>query len=571
MKQNKSSLFQLVGWAGLVEYALLALLSPMASALVALSLQPIVDTGLSGNLNAFGQACLAAVLLSAFDLLLYHRMQCRRAALIHRCTRRLRLRYFQQIFQQKPQHFFAQDSSDYLSKLTDDAPLISSDFLGSALDIYRCMWSLVASLAVLATAGWEPVVLVLVCSLISVYLPKCLQDQSTQAQQAYLEANRTHLALSRESLHNFLPIRLYHLLAHQIQAYAPCVQAVEERDNARQRVRRTLDTLATAISQFSFLAILAGATFLVIQGKLSVGYTMSVTQLLGGVMAPFELLPGHWMALRTGKALHQKNLTQLEQGIDTPGRQILSRSPQRISLHQVAFAYPGQPPVLHHLTLELDCHKKYALVGASGCGKSTLAKLLPGFLSPTQGDITVDGMALANIAPCALYRAIGYQGQTVSFFCDTLEHNILLGRSLSPDAWDALLHQTQLQDLVEHLPQKAQTLVEENGKNLSGGQAQRVALARCLVNRPSFLVLDEINSALDPHTSAALEETILALEGVGVLAIHHRITSERMRRYDSILVLKNGSISEQGTWEELMAKQGDFYRLACPPTPSAAM
>lgn len=562
MKKQNMFLFALVEPTSLVKYALWGFLSPVVSALFALSLQPIVDTGLSGDLSAFGRACGAAVLLLVCDLLFYHRMQLCRTRLVNRCTYKLRLEYFQQMLQQKPACFFTQDSCIYLSKLTDDAPLIATDVLGSALDMYRCIWSLVASLAVLATAGWEAILLVLICALISVYLPKCLQHKSDQTQQAYLTSSRNHLGQAQETVSNFLPIRLYQLGARQLQAYTLCAQDMEQKDSIRQQVRLTLNCLVTAISQFGFLAILAGATFLVIQGKLSVGYTMSITQLLGGVMAPFELLPGHWMALRTGKALYESNRTQLQQGLDAPGQYLLSQPPRYICFHQVSFSYPHHPPVLRQLHLQLDYSKKYALVGESGCGKSTLAKLMMGFLSPTHGCITLDDKDIRDIAPQALYAVLGYQGQAPTFFRSTLEDNILLGRTLSPERWQALLQQSQLKEWVDHLPQQAQTPVEENGKNLSGGQAQRVALARCLAGQPNFLVLDEITAALDPHTALQLERTALSLPNVGVLAVTHHINEESMRLYDGILFLKNGIISEQGTWEELMARRGDFYRMA---------
>ena len=217
---------------------------------------------------------------------------------------------------------------------------------------------------------------------------------------------------------------------------------------------------------------------------------------------------------------------------------------------------------MEHLTLRLDCTKKYALVGSSGSGKSTLAKLLLGFLTPTQGSVTLDGIPLDQIEAGSLYRAVGYQSQNNTFFRDTLEHNILLGRSCSPEDWQQLLQEVQLAHWVAQLPQQAQTVVEENGKNLSGGQAQRVALARCLAGKPAFLVLDEITSALDPQTAGALMDTVLALEGVGLLAITHDLNGERLKRFDSILVLRDGSIIEQGSWEALMAQRGELYRLS---------
>lgn len=362
-KTNCTSIWRLAGPGALVCYALLAPLSALCSSLFALSLQPVVDTGLSGDLARFGLACLAAFLLGAVDLGLNHWTVCRQAALVHRCTNRLCQHYLHQILAQKVERLQGQDSAVYLSKLTADAPLISSGYLGNALDLYRSAWSLIASLAVLAAAGWELAALAVLCALVSLSLPKLLQRSADRAEAAYLDANRTHLAQAQEILTNFLLIRLYGLAPEQEARYGNAATQVERADNRRQVVRQRMNTLGSAISQLSFVLLLAGAMLLVIQGKLSVGYTMSLTQLLGGVMFPFEVLPGYWMALQTGKRLYRSNLEQLQNGLDTPGVQLLPHPPRQLALHGVSFAYPNRSPLVENLTLRLDCTKKYALVG----------------------------------------------------------------------------------------------------------------------------------------------------------------------------------------------------------------
>lgn len=560
-KQSTTSIWCLAGRGALAGYALLAPLSALCSTLFALSLQPMVDTGLSGDLGRFGRACVAALLLGAADLALQYWTTRRQAHLLHRCTRRLCETYLHLLLGQTVEHMQGQDSAAALSKLTGDAPLISAGYLGNVLDLYRGAWGLVSSLAMLAWAGWELAAVAVVCSLVSLALPKCLQGKSDRAEADYLTANRAHLAQAQEILTNFLLIRLHGLAPAQEARYHRCTAQVEQADNRRQGVRQGMDTLSGSISQLSFVLLLAGAMLLVIQGKLSVGYTMSLTQLLGGVMFPFEVLPGYWMALQTGKRLFHANLDQLNQGLDTPGTCALPHPPRQLSLHSVTFAYPNRPPLVENLTLHLDCTKKYALVGASGSGKSTLAKLLLGFLTPTQGAVTLDGIPLDQVEAGSLYGAVGYQSQSNTFFRDTLEHNILLGRSLPPETWARLLQQVQLEKWVAQLPDHAQTMVEENGKNLSGGQAQRVALARCLAGSPAFLVLDEITSALDPKTAGALMDTVLALDGVGALVITHHI-SQALSGFDAILVVRDGAIIEQGTWEALMARRGELYRLS---------
>ena len=136
------------------------------------------------------------------------------------------------------------------------------------------------------------------------------------------------------------------------------------------------------------------------------------------------------------------------------------------------------------------------------------------------------------------------------FFDDTIKENILLGKNLPEDTWNQIISASCLDDVFSKLPDKELTIINENGKNISGGEAQRICL------------FDEIVAALDNQNAREIEKSILSLENVGILQITHRIYEENMRRFDSILVLKDGRLSEQGTWDELMAQKGDFYQLA---------
>lgn len=205
------------------------------------------------------------------------------------------------------------------------------------------------------------------------------------------------------------------------------------------------------------------------------------------------------------------------------------------------------------MTLQLN--RKYAVVGYSGSGKSTLAKLIMGFLESERGDITIDNIPLQKIEESALYHKIACQEQNTCLFHDTFKENILLGKEIPDEEWNDLLQTTCLQEVWERLSDKERTTI------FSGGEAQRIALARCLVTRPKFLVLDEVLSALDMQTAGKIEQNLLALPNTGMLMITHRLYEENLKQYDSIFVMKDGRICEHGTWAELMKRNGEFCRL----------
>ena len=545
-------------------YLLLAPLCTTASTLFAMSLQPVIDAGLSGDLPAFARASVRAAGLVAADVLASYLEDAQRLKIKTACTRQLRDRYFRSFFQQSVQRFLETDSAVHLSKLTVDAEVVAEKYCENLLRMYRYIWSLLISVTAITTARWELAVYVVVFSLISVDLPKLFQKKADTAEAAYLSASNAHLAAAQEGVRNHLLIRLHALLPAQLKKYGEAAAGVERADRVRQRKQFAVNSAAAGISQMSFVLIIVFAMLLVMQGKLTVGYVMSVSQLLGGIMFPFEMLPGCILSYRTGRKLFDDNEAQIREASVKEGTAALppTRRTDRIQLDHVSFAYREDAPLLRDVSLSLEWGGKYALVGASGSGKSTLSKIVMGFLPPDAGTVTVSGLPLPELDKETLYRVVSYQSQDVTFLTDTIRNNILLGKELPSPDWERLIRDARLEDFLAKQPEGENALITENGKNISGGEAQRIGLARCLARGPRFMIFDEIAASLDNRNAAEIERAVLSLADAGVLTITHRIFEENMRCYDRIFFLKDGTVSEQGTWEELIGKRGGFYQLA---------
>lgn len=545
-------------------YLLCAPLAILASTLFAMSLQPVIDAGLAGDMAAFAAASSRAAALVVADVLAAYLEDVQRLKIKTACTRQLRDQYFSGFFQQRIQQFLETDSAAHLSKLTVDAEVISEKYCESLLHIYRYLWSLLISVAAIISARWELAIYVVVFSLISVNLPKLFQRRADAAEQDYLSAGKAHLDTAQESIRNYLLIRLHGLVPSQIKKYQRAAEDVERKDRSRRGKTFAINAAAGGVSELSFALTIIFAMLLVMDGKLSVGCVMSVSQLLGGIMFPFEMLPGCILSYRTGRKLFEGNRTGMEAAAAGEERATLPlpRDIRRIQVDGLSFAYQDAAPILNDVSLSLEGSKKYALVGASGSGKSTLSKIIMGFLSPDGGEVTINGLPVERISQEDLYSAVSYQSQSVTFFTDTIRNNILLGRLLPEGIWKAILRSARLEAMLDDLPEQEDSIIEENGKNISGGEAQRIGLARCLAKRPRFMIFDEIAASLDNQNALEIEKMILSLPDAGVLMITHRIYEENMREYDTIFVLKDGKISEQGTWNELIGKRGDLYQLA---------
>lgn len=545
-------------------YALICPFATVTSTAFAMSLQPIIDVGLTGDGRAFVTTTAAAVIIACLSELSFYIENIIKNGVVISYTKNLRIHYFRTFFQQDIARFLEKDSAEYLSKLTVDAEVIGQKYCESMLRLYKSLWSLAISSVCIASARWELAIYVLVISCISVNLPRLFQGKANASEQDYLESSSAHIKLAQESIRNYLVIRLFKLRPSQLEQYEQAVSAVERRDNTRKKRAFAVDAAAGAISSIGFILVIALCMVFVLQGKLSVGYTMSVSQLLGGIQFPFEILPGYLVAYRSGRDLYWTNEAELQKDVKAEGGKTLRLTPtdNRMEINQVSFSYnTDHPAILDGVSLSLDLKKKYAVVGESGSGKSTLAKIVMGLLEPSCGDVWLNGVPLCEIDKSSLYDVITYQDQTASFFNGTIKENIVLGEQLPENTWRQIITASCLDGLLDKLPEGEFTVIEENGKNISGGEAQRICLARCLARRPSFIIFDEIAAALDTQNAAAIEKSILSLENTGILQITHRIAEENMRQYDSIFVLKGGRIAEQGTWDDLVAQKGEFYRL----------
>jgi ATP-binding cassette subfamily B protein len=243
------------------------------------------------------------------------------------------------------------------------------------------------------------------------------------------------------------------------------------------------------------------------------------------------------------------------------GEQALIIQGGEVRFQQVDFAYHAQRPILQQLNLTIEAGKTLAVVGSSGAGKSTLTKLLFRFYDVDGGSICIDGQPIDTVGQRQLRQQLGIVPQDTVLFNDTLKNNLLYAK---PDASDAELQQVirlaHLETLLDQAEHGWDTRVGERGLKLSGGEKQRIAIARMLLKKPAIMVFDEATSSLDSQTERGIMEAIRQVSaGHTALIIAHRLST--VVDADTIAVLEQGKVVEQGSHSELMARQGRYYQL----------
>ncbi len=302
----------------------------------------------------------------------------------------------------------------------------------------------------------------------------------------------------------------------------------------------------------------------VVEGTLTLGDLVMVNAFLLQMFQPLSFLGVMYREIKQSMTDVERMFTLLhrpKEVEDAPDARTLAVTGGEVKFERVSFAYNADRPILHDVSFTIPAGKTVAAVGASGAGKSTLARLLFRFYDVNEGGIRIDGQDIRHVSQDSLRAAIGVVPQDTVLFNDSIYYNIAYGR---PDAAReeiiAAARAAHILDFIESLPQGWDTVVGERGLKLSGGEKQRVAIARTLLKNPVILVLDEATSALDTKTEKAIQSELLEIARSRTsLIIAHRLST--VVEADEILVMDDGRIIERGRHPELLARDGVYARM----------
>jgi ATP-binding cassette subfamily B protein len=367
-----------------------------------------------------------------------------------------------------------------------------------------------------------------------------------------------------DSLLNYETVKYFNNEHYELQRYDEKLTSWEGSAIKNQTSLSLLNVGQGAIIAvgLTILMLLAGQG--VVEGKLSLGDLVLINAFLLQLYLPLGFLGFVYREIRHSLADMERMFTLLDEQqetVDNIDASMLTVPHGTIQFNHVDFYYDSNRPILHDINFTIEAGKKLAIVGASGSGKSTLIRLLFRFYDPQAGSITIDGQDIRNVDQHSLRQAIGVVPQDTVLFNDTIYQNILYGNPrVDKQAVIDAAKQAHIHDFIEKLPDGYETLVGERGLKLSGGEKQRVAIARTLLKNPKIIIFDEATSALDSHSEQMINRELQSLStNKTTLAIAHRLST--ITDADTILVIDHGRIIEQGNHRELLATQGRYAAM----------
>ena len=524
-------------------------------------MQQLIDAA-SGAPGALPLAALAEitggfVVLCAVLFLLKYASEPR---FIARAMRQYKELAFQKLTEKSIASFRDESTAAYLSALTNDAASVEADYLAQQLAVITKTVTFFGALFMML--WYSPLLTAIAVGVTALPLAASLLTggRLQAAEKQVSERNRDFTAALSDCLSGFAVVKTFKAEREIFQLFAESNRALEQEKFSRRRLKVLIGMIGAVTGLVAQLGVFLAGAWLALSGSgLTAGTVILFVNLMNFMIGPVSELPALLAGRRAALGLIGKLADALEKDGSAGGSRMLSRLEHSIELRDVSFGYEAGKDVLHHVSARFEAGRAYAIVGGSGSGKSTLLNLLLAENTGYRGSVLLDGTELRELSPEALYGLMSVIHQNVFVFNASIRDNVSMFRKFPQKALDEAIRRAHLRELLD--ARGADYLCGENGKGLSGGEKQRVSIARSLLKKSSVLLVDEATAALDVQTAHQVSSDILDLTGMTRIVVTHSLEEALLRRYDGIFVLKNGTLAESGSFDELMQRKGYFYAL----------
>lgn len=555
-------------WKYLFKYKLLFFTRVLTISLAALSvicfdfmMGFIVDIFSNGETEKF----VPIILASIFLIILLFVTECVdgyvMSSYIKNTVNYLRCDIFTKILNKDMKDFFLDNSGKYISILYNDIKIIEDSLLNNIFLVISSFISFIISLLFLFSISPSIVIFIVIFGILGFVIPNALSKKLIIEKNNYSHNLEEITSVTKDLFSGFEVIKGFNIGSKINTIFKNSSNTVESTKKKCSILESIIKGFSLSFSVTVYLGVLILGGYLMYKGEISVGTAIIIIQLSTHIVGPVKTSISLINQIKSVSLIADKIDEILYDSCEDIEEVSLPKFENSIEVKNLDFSYTNDRKALNNINLTFEKNKKYAIVGESGCGKSTLIKLLMRYYKDYNGDILIDNKDIHKIFSNDLYKNMSMIQQNVFMFDDSIKENIKLFANYSDEEVLSICDRSGLSNLISRLPDGINSLVGENGNKLSGGEKQRIAIARSLINNTKILILDESTSALDNETAYNLESSLLSIDDLTLIVVTHKLIKNILLNYDEIIVMKDGMVIEKGSFDYLISLKGYFYSL----------
>ena len=555
-------------WKYLFKYKLLFFTRVLTISLAALSvicfdfmMGFIVDIFSNGETEKF----VPIILASIFLIILLFVTECVdgyvMSSYIKNTVNYLRCDIFTKILNKDMKDFFLDNSGKYISILYNDIKIIEDSLLNNIFLVISSFISFIISLLFLFSISPSIVIFIVIFGILGFVIPNALSKKLIIEKNNYSHNLEEITSVTKDLFSGFEVIKGFNIGSKINTIFKNSSNTVESTKKKCSILESIIKGFSLSFSVTVYLGVLILGGYLMYKVEISVGTAIIIIQLSTHIVGPVKTSISLINQIKSVSLIADKIDEILYDSCEDIEEISLPKFENSIEVKNLDFSYTNDRKALNNINLTFEKNKKYAIVGESGCGKSTLIKLLMRYYKDYNGDILIDNKDIHKIFSNDLYKNMSMIQQNVFMFDDSIKENIKLFANYSDEEVLSICDRSGLSNLISRLPNGINSLVGENGNKLSGGEKQRIAIARSLINNTKILILDESTSALDNETAYNLESSLLSINDLTLIVVTHKLIKNILLNYDEIIVMKDGMVIEKGSFDYLISLKGYFYSL----------
>ena len=555
-------------WKYLFKYKLLFFTRVLTISLAALSvicfdfmMGFIVDIFSNGETEKFVPIILASIFLIILLFVTEYIDGYVMSSYIKNTVNYLRCDIFTKILNKDMKDFSLDNSGKYISILYNDIKIIEDSLLNNIFLVISSFISFIISLLFLFSISPSIVIFIVIFGILGFVIPNALSKKLIVEKNNYSHNLEEITSVTKDLFSGFEVIKGFNIGSKINTIFKNSSNTVESTKKKCSILESIIKGFSLSFSVTVYLGVLILGGYLMYKGEISVGTAIIIIQLSTHIVGPVKTSISLINQIKSVSLIADKIDEILYDSCEDIEEISLPKFENSIEVKNLDFSYTSDRKALNNINLTFEKNKKYAIVGESGCGKSTLIKLLMRYYKDYNGDILIDNKDIHKIFSNDLYKNMSMIQQNVFMFDDSIKENIKLFANYSDEEVLSICNRSGLSNLISRLPDGINSLVGENGNKLSGGEKQRIAIARSLINNTKILILDESTSALDNETAYNLESSLLSINDLTLIVVTHKLIKNILLNYDEIIVMKDGMVIEKGSFDYLISLKGYFYSL----------